>query len=148
MWGIPITDIFPCPFGPLFCPSHLQHGHHNQGPNVVCVQMIINVIVFFQILLYRLALKDQDQGNVSSWRTESLALMQAIAGEAGFTALGFFRVDKTTLTSVLATLVTYFIILCQFNLCWERERESNVSETVHSDYLICIELCKRSSLRP
>ena len=46
--------------------------------------------------------------------------MQAIAGEGGFTALGFFTVDKTALTSVLANYLTYFIILCQFNLCNEK----------------------------
>ena len=35
--------------------------------------------------------------------------------EDGFTALGFFNVDKTTLTGLISTIVTYIIILLQWN---------------------------------
>ena len=40
-----------------------------------------------------------------------------IQDEGPFTAFGFFDVDKTTLRATLATVVTYLIILIQFNLC-------------------------------
>ena len=50
-------------------------------------------------------------------RSRYLMLIQKIDTEEPFTALGFFTVDKTTLTSALATVVTYLIILIQFNLC-------------------------------
>ena len=50
-------------------------------------------------------------------RSRYLMLIQKIDTEDPFTALGFFTVDKTTLTSALATVVTYLIILIQFNLC-------------------------------
>jgi hypothetical protein len=36
---------------------------------------------------------------------------------SGFTALDFFVVDRSTLTAVLATFLTYFIILGQSSIC-------------------------------
>ena len=37
--------------------------------------------------------------------------------EPPFSALGFFSVDRTTLTAELGTILTYFIILLQADIC-------------------------------
>ena len=50
-------------------------------------------------------------------RPKYLMLLQKIEAEDPFTALGFFAVDKSTLTAALATIATYLIILIQFNMC-------------------------------
>ena len=44
-------------------------------------------------------------------------LMEKIKDEGPFDALGYFEVDKTTLTAAVGTVATYLIILIQFNLC-------------------------------
>ena len=44
-------------------------------------------------------------------------LIENIKDEEPFTALGFFNVDKTSVTAILGTVITYNIILIQFNLC-------------------------------
>ena len=46
-----------------------------------------------------------------------LMLIHNIENEGAMTALDFFAVDKTLLTAAFATMVTYLIILIQFNLC-------------------------------
>ena len=40
-----------------------------------------------------------------------------LTGETGFTALDFFSVNKSTLTTELATFLTYLIILRQSSIC-------------------------------
>ena len=42
-------------------------------------------------------------------------LIYQVQEESPFTALGFFDVDRSTLTSILATSATYIIILLQFD---------------------------------
>ena len=49
--------------------------------------------------------------------TSNLMLLVDLKLEGPFTGLGFFTVDRTTLTAQLATTLTYFIILVQFNFC-------------------------------
>jgi len=44
-----------------------------------------------------------------------LDLIYQVQEESPFTALGFFDVDRSTLTSILATSATYIIILLQFD---------------------------------
>ena len=44
-------------------------------------------------------------------------LIQEVETEGPFTAYDFFNVDNSMLTAALATVVTYLIILVQFNLC-------------------------------
>ena len=44
-----------------------------------------------------------------------LDLIYQVQEETPFTALGFFDVDRSTLTSILATSATYIIILLQFD---------------------------------
>jgi len=39
-----------------------------------------------------------------------------IETEKPFSALGFFTVERSTLTSLLATIITYLIILKQFEV--------------------------------
>ena len=52
-------------------------------------------------------------------RPTYLMLIQRIEKEGPFTALRFFSVDRSLLTSQFATVLTYFIILLQFNFCPE-----------------------------
>ena len=44
-------------------------------------------------------------------------LIQKIDQEGPFTAMDFFKVDKTTVTTACSTIITYLIILIQFDLC-------------------------------
>ena len=44
-------------------------------------------------------------------------LQEQIKDEGPFDALGYFTVDKSTLTAVVGTIITYLIILIQFDLC-------------------------------
>ena len=44
-------------------------------------------------------------------------LIQRIDKEGPFTALSFFNVDRSLMTTALSTTVTYIIILIQFDLC-------------------------------
>ena len=46
-----------------------------------------------------------------------LMLIQKIENEGPFTAMDFFNVDKSLVTGALSTIITYLIILIQFNLC-------------------------------
>ena len=46
-----------------------------------------------------------------------LVLMHNIENEGPLTALDFFAVDKSLVTAAFATVVTYLIILIQFDLC-------------------------------
>lgn len=48
---------------------------------------------------------------------ELLDLTQKIEKQAPFSALGFFSVDRSTLMAELGTILTYFIILIQADLC-------------------------------
>ena len=69
--------------------------------------------------LYKIKIFRADYENIveKAMKSKYLMLIQKIETEEPFTALGFFAVDKTTLTSALATVVTYLIILIQFDLC-------------------------------
>ena len=44
-------------------------------------------------------------------------IIQDIEASPKFSALGFFTVDRTTLTAMLGTILTYFIILFQTISC-------------------------------
>ena len=44
-------------------------------------------------------------------------LIQRIESEGPFTALDFFNVDRALVTTTFSTVVTYLIIMIQFNLC-------------------------------
>ena len=46
-----------------------------------------------------------------------LMLIHNIENEGAMTALDFFVVDKFLVTAAISTVVTYLIILIQFNLC-------------------------------
>ena len=48
---------------------------------------------------------------------EMLALIQRIEEQAPFSALGFFTVDRTTLMAEVGTILTYFVVLVQADLC-------------------------------
>ena len=50
-----------------------------------------------------------------------LVLIQEIESEGPFTALDFFNVDRPLVTTAFSTVVTYLIILIQFNLCKNSE---------------------------
>ena len=43
-----------------------------------------------------------------------LYLIIEIKEEEPFTALGFFRIERSTLTTILLTILTYLIVLVQF----------------------------------
>ena len=51
-----------------------------------------------------------------------LILIQEIESEGPFTALDFFNVDRSLVTTAFSTVVTYLIILIQFNLCKKSEK--------------------------
>ena len=48
---------------------------------------------------------------------ELLVLIQLIEKQAPFSALGFFTVDRSTLMAELGTVLTYFVILIQADVC-------------------------------
>ena len=48
---------------------------------------------------------------------EILVLIQKIKEQSPFTALGFFSVDRSTLMAELGTVLTYFVILIQADVC-------------------------------
>ena len=50
-----------------------------------------------------------------------IVLIQEIESEGPFTALDFFDVDRPLVTTAFSTVVTYLIILIQFNLCKKSE---------------------------
>ena len=50
-------------------------------------------------------------------RHKYLMLIQMMEKEGPFTALVFFVVDKSLVTATVSTVVTYLIILLQFDLC-------------------------------
>ena len=50
-------------------------------------------------------------------RVNIILLAKALQAETGFTALDFFIVDRSMLTSVFATFLTYLVILGQSNIC-------------------------------
>ena len=50
-------------------------------------------------------------------RPKSLMLQEQMKDEGPFDALGYFTVDKSTLTAAVGTIFTYLIILIQFDLC-------------------------------
>ena len=43
-------------------------------------------------------------------------LISKVCDEEPFSALGFFSIDRSMLTSLLANILTYLIILIQFNV--------------------------------
>ena len=46
---------------------------------------------------------------------DSLATLNLVVElEEPFTALGFFNIERSTLTSLLSTILTYLIIILQF----------------------------------
>ena len=47
--------------------------------------------------------------------------------ETPFTAWGFYSVDKTTLTELLSTVITYLLILIQFSPPLEDPNDSNAN---------------------
>ena len=44
-------------------------------------------------------------------------LIEEIKESPQFTAMGFYAIDRTTLTATLGTVITYFIILLQTVTC-------------------------------
>ena len=49
-------------------------------------------------------------------KEEIYALMKMFEKEEPLSAMGFFKVDKPLFVSVISTIITYLIILCQFKL--------------------------------
>ena len=64
-----------------------------------------------------------------------LMLIHKIDNEGAITAMDFFTVDKSLLTSVFSTVFTYTIILIQFNLCQSWIGDIMISEPVISHHL-------------
>ena len=46
---------------------------------------------------------------------EAMLLLYQVDQEPAFNALGFFSIDRSTLTSLLGTILTYLIVLVQFD---------------------------------
>ena len=46
---------------------------------------------------------------------EAMLLLYQVDQESAFNALGFFSIDRSTLTSLLGTILTYLIVLVQFD---------------------------------
>ena len=55
------------------------------------------------------------------YEKQLLMLIENIEREEPFTAFGLFSVDTSTLSGVVATTVTYIIVLVQFNFCQSKD---------------------------
>ena len=66
-------------------------------------------------LLISIIFRNEYEPGQEGWK--HLMLQEKIKDEGPFDDLGYFKVDKSTLTAVFGTVVTYLIILIQFNLC-------------------------------
>ena len=47
-------------------------------------------------------------------KEKALILICEIKEEGPFTAMGFFNIERSTLTSLVSTILTYLIVLVQF----------------------------------
>ena len=70
-------------------------------------------------------------------------IIQDIEASPKFSALGFFTVDRTTLTAMLGTILTYFIILFQTISCnknWVSKIDKNISLWfIDINFILCWE---------
>ena len=62
----------------------------------------------------------------------ALNLIAEIEAETPFTALGFYSIEKSTLTSLLSTIVTYLIIVIQFKQSEDSSDTSSSSSIIIS----------------
>ena len=60
----------------------------------------------------------------------ALNLIAEIEAETPFTALGFYSIEKSTLTSLLSTIVTYLIIVIQFKQSQDSSDTSSSSKII------------------
>ena len=66
---------------------------------------------------------------------EAMYLMFEIDREQPFTALGFFNIERSTLTSLVGTILTYLIVLVQFEQSGDHiPTMPNVTNTTMSPY--------------
>ena len=78
--------------------------------------LIIQIKKLYGLMIIILIRKKLSVSDVSYQEEKRLVdLIYQVQEESPFTALGFFDVDRSTLTSILATSATYIIILLQFD---------------------------------
>jgi hypothetical protein len=65
-------------------------------------------------------------------QTEAMLLIYEIDREEPFHAFGFFNIERSTLTSLVGTILTYLIVLVQFQPSTESSPTKNVTETTPS----------------
>ena len=64
---------------------------------------------------------------------ELLVLLQRMAQQGGFSGLGFFTVDRSTLMAELGTILTYFVVLWQADLCPPANQEMSAAANISED---------------
>ena len=81
------------------------------------LQVLSFQILYFCIFMIIVLIRKKLSVSAVSYQEEKklLDLIYQVQEETPFTALGFFDVDRSTLTSILATSATYIIILLQFD---------------------------------
>ena len=79
----------------------------------IFLQIFSRIIFFFFIC----NLSCREEYTTTGENLQYRNLIENIKEEEPFSALGFFNVDKTSVTALLGTIITYNIILVQFNLC-------------------------------
>ena len=81
------------------------------------LQLLSFQILYFFIFMIIVLIRKKLSVSAVSYQEEKklLDLIYQVQEETPFTALGFFDVDRSTLTSILATSATYIIILLQFD---------------------------------
>ena len=65
-------------------------------------------------------------------KTEAMLMIYEIDREQPFHALGFFYVERSTLTSLVGTILTYLIVLVQFAQSTESSSIASKNETTNS----------------
>ena len=73
----------------------------------------------FKKLVIQLKLRMECEAADLSSKSKYFMLLQNIGDAEPFSAFGFYTVDRSTLTTALATITSNIIILIQFNLCNE-----------------------------
>ena len=66
-------------------------------------------------------------------KVELKSLIYEIKSEAPFDAMGLFTVDLSTITSVLSTVMTYLVIMVQFNVPPPPSPSANAEKNMTED---------------
>ena len=85
---------------------------------------LISILFIFYIFRSSLAIGEEAE------KVQLNNLIYAIEKELPFDALGLFNVDLTTLTSIFSSVMTYLVIMVQFN---ETEKSKTDNSTTSNE---------------